>query len=33
MTFDELKSNIADWLNRTDLTSVIPTFITWQKHD
>ena len=28
MTFDELKSNIADWLNRTDLTSVIPTFIT-----
>jgi hypothetical protein len=28
MTFDELKTNIADWLNRTDLTSVIPTFIT-----
>jgi len=28
MTFTELKSNIADWLNRTDLTSVIPTFIT-----
>ena len=27
MTFDQLKSNIADWLNRTDLTSVIPTFI------
>ena len=27
MTFTELKSNIADWLNRTDLTSVIPTFI------
>lgn len=28
MTFTELKSNIADWLNRSDLTSVIPTFIT-----
>lgn len=28
MTFTELKTNIADWLNRTDLTSVIPTFIT-----
>jgi len=28
VTFDELKTNIADWLNRTDLTSVIPTFIT-----
>lgn len=27
MTFTELKSNIADWLNRSDLTSVIPTFI------
>jgi len=27
MTFTELQSNIADWLNRTDLTSVIPTFI------
>jgi hypothetical protein len=27
MTFTELKTNIADWLNRTDLTSVIPTFI------
>ena len=25
--FSELKSNIADFLNRTDLTSVIPTFI------
>jgi len=28
MTFTELKTNIADWLNRSDLTSVIPTFIT-----
>jgi len=28
MTFDQLKSNIADWLNRADLTAVIPTFIS-----
>lgn len=27
-TFAELKSNIADFLNRDDLTSVIPTFIS-----
>ena len=27
-TFAELKSSIADWLNRDDLTSVIPDFIT-----
>ena len=28
MTFEQLKSNIADWLNRADLTAVIPTFIS-----
>lgn len=27
-TFAELKSSIADWLNRNDLTSVIPDFIS-----
>lgn len=27
-TYTELKSTIADWLNRSDLTSVIPTFIS-----
>lgn len=27
-TYTELKSAIADWLNRSDLTSVIPTFIS-----
>jgi hypothetical protein len=27
-TYTELKSAISDWLNRDDLTSVIPTFIT-----
>ena len=27
-TYSELKSNIADWLLRDDLTSVIPTFIS-----
>ena len=26
-TYSELKSAIADWLNRDDLTSVIPNFI------
>lgn len=26
-TYTELKSAVADWLNRDDLTSVIPTFI------
>ena len=26
-TYDELQAAIADWLNRSDLTSVIPTFI------
>ena len=28
MTYTELQTNIASWLNRTDLTTVIPTFIT-----
>jgi hypothetical protein len=27
-TYSELKSSVADWLNRDDLTSVIPDFIT-----
>jgi hypothetical protein len=27
-TFAELKASVADYLNRSDLTSVIPTFIT-----
>jgi hypothetical protein len=27
-TYSELQSTIADWLNRDDLTSVIPSFIT-----
>jgi hypothetical protein len=27
-TYTELKSAVADWLNRTDLTAVIPSFIT-----
>lgn len=27
-TYAELKTSIADWLNRDDLTSVIPSFIT-----
>ena len=26
-TYSELKSSVADWLNRDDLTSVIPDFI------
>ena len=26
-TYDELKASIADFLNRDDLTSVIPDFI------
>jgi hypothetical protein len=26
-TYTELKASVADWLNRTDLTSVIPDFI------
>ena len=31
-TFTELKSSIADFLNRTDLTSVIPDFIMLAEH-
>jgi len=27
-TYDELKTSLADWLNRSDLTSVIPDFIS-----
>ena len=27
-TYEELKSSIADYLNRSDLTSVIPDFVT-----
>ena len=26
-TYNELKTSIGDWLNRSDLTSVIPDFI------
>ena len=26
-TFSGLKSSIADWINRDDLTSVVPSFI------
>jgi hypothetical protein len=26
-TYTELKASVADWLNRTDLTSVVPDFI------
>ena len=32
-TYDELKSTIADFLNRDDLTSVIPTFISLAEAD
>lgn len=32
-TYDELKSSIADFLNRDDLTSVIPTFISLAETD
>ena len=31
-TFAELKASIADWLNRSDLTTVIPDFITLAEH-
>jgi len=26
-TYTELKASVADWLNRTDLTTIIPDFI------
>ena len=32
-TYDELKSSIADFLNRDDLTSMIPTFISLAEAD
>lgn len=28
MTYTELKTQVADWLNRTDLTAVIPSFVS-----
>ena len=31
-TFAELKTSIADWLNRDELTTVIPDFITLAEH-
>jgi hypothetical protein len=30
-TYSELKTAVADWLNRADLTSVIPDFIALAK--
>ena len=33
MIYSELKSAIADFLNRQDLTSVIPTFIKFTEAD
>ena len=32
-TYDELKTSIADFLDRDDLTSVIPDFITLAEAD
>lgn len=32
-TYAELKSAMADWLNRSDLTSVIPTFVSMAEAD
>jgi len=32
-TYSELKSAVADWLNRTDLTAVIPSFIELAEAD
>ena len=28
VNYSDLKTSVADWLNRTDLTSTIPDFIT-----
>ena len=33
MNYTTLKSSVADWLNRQDLTSVIPTFISLAEAD
>ena len=32
-TYAELKTSVADFLNRTDLTSAIPTFISLAEAD
>lgn len=32
-TYDELKTSVANWLNRDDLTSVVPDFITLAEAD
>ena len=32
-TYDELKDSVADFLNRSDLTSVIPDFIKMAETD
>lgn len=32
-TYSELKTSVADWLNRTDLTSQIPDFILLAEYD
>ena len=32
-TYSELQSAVADWLNRDDLTSVIPNFIELAEAD
>jgi len=32
-TYSELKSAVADWLNRDDLTSVVPSFVSLAEAD